>query len=58
MNRFIQNPIPIDNWLGLIASGIIYLVIIFVTTAVIYYVSSIGFRDFVHRSKLFKKLIQ
>ena len=55
---FIQDNIPTNNWLGLIISGAIYTVIITTTTTVAYYTISAGFRDFVHRSKLFKKIIK
>ena len=57
-SRFIQDYIPTDNWLGLIASGTIYAAIITITTIVAYYTISAGFREFVHRSKVFKKIIK
>ena len=57
-SRFIRDYIPTDNWLGLIASGTIYTVIIIATTIIAYYITSAGFRDFIHRSKLFKMIIK
>ena len=57
-SRFIQDYIPTDNWVGLITSGAIYTAIITTTTTVAYYANSAGFREFVHRSKLFKKIIK
>ncbi len=56
--KFIQDYIPTDNWLGLITSGAIYTTIIMTTTVIAYYTISAGFRDFVHRSKIFKKIIK
>ena len=56
--KFIQSHIPTNNWLGLIASGAIYTTIITIITFTAYYTISTGFRDFVHRSKLFKKIIK
>ena len=55
-SRFIQDYIPTDNWFGLIESGIIFVITLTVITTVIYYTVSAGFRDFLHRSKLFKKI--
>ena len=52
---FIHCHILTDNWGGLIASGAIYSIIIVSLTAIAYYIASTGFRDFLHRSKLFKK---
>lgn len=57
-SKFIQGFIPTNNWVGLITSGAIYTAIITTTTTVAYYAISAGFRDFVHRSKLFKKIIK
>jgi len=56
--KFIQDHIPTNNWFGLIASGAIYAAIITITTSITYYIISAGFRDFSHRSKLFKKIIK
>ena len=56
--RFIQDHISTSNWGGLIASGVIYTIIIVTITFISYYTISAGFRDFVHRSKLFKKIIK
>ena len=53
--KFIQENINTDNWLGLITSGMIYVIMITPTTAIIYYAVSKGFKDFIHRNKLFKK---
>ena len=53
---FIQCHIPINNWGGVIANGAIYGIIIATLTAAAYYIASKGFRDFLHRSKLFKKI--
>ena len=55
-SRFIQDYIPTDNWHGLIESGIIFVIMLTVITTVVYYTVSAGFRDFLHRSKLFKKI--
>lgn len=55
-NTFIKPYIPCDNWLGLITNGAIYVVIITTATTITYYCTSVGFRDFLHRSNLFKKL--
>ena len=55
-DTFIQANITTDNWIGLIESGIIFVIILTSITAVIYYIASAGFRDFLHRSKLFKKI--
>ena len=52
---YIQTHITSDNWGGLIAGGTIYTIIITATISVVYYAVSAGFRDFVHRSKLFKR---
>ena len=57
-SNFIEEYIPTDNWLGLIASGAIYTIIIICTTFVSYYTISAGFKDFLHRSKLFKEIIK
>lgn len=57
-NRFIQVRISTDNWLGLIESGIIFVIMLTVITTVVYYTISAGFREFVHRSKVFKKIIK
>ena len=56
--KFIQDHIPTNNWFGLIASGAIYAAIITTITFIAYYTISSGFRDFVLRSKLFKKIIK
>ena len=55
---FIQANITTDNWFGLIMSGIIFVIIITAITATLYYTVSVGFRAFLHRSKLFKKIIK
>ena len=52
---YILYHIPTDNWGGLIANGAIYSVIIIILEVAIYYIVSTGFRDFLQRSKLFKK---
>ena len=57
-SRFIQDYIPTDNWLGLIESGIIFVIMLTVITTVVYYTISAGFRDFLYRSKVFKKIIK
>ena len=57
-DTFIQKNISTDNWLGLIESGIIFVILLSSITTVIYYTISAGFRDFLHRSKLFKKIIK
>ena len=54
---FIHNNISTDNWSGLIVCGAIYGIIIAAITTAAYYIVSAGFRDFIHRSKLFKKRI-
>ena len=54
-DTYIQKLITSDNWGGLIAGGTIYTIIITATISVVYYAVSAGFRDFVHRSKLFKR---
>ena len=54
-NIVISPHILFDNWKGLITGGIIYTIMIVVITTTVYYITSTGFRDFVHRSKLFKK---
>lgn len=56
--KFIQDHIPTNNWFGLIASGAIYVAIITTITFIAYYAISMGFRDFVHRSKLLNKYIK
>ena len=56
--KFIQDHIPTNNWFELIASGAIYAAIITTITFIAYYTISSGFRDFVLRSKLFKKIIK
>ena len=55
-DTFLRTNIATDNWLGLIESGIIFVIILTSITSVIYYIASAGFRDFIHRSKLFKKI--
>ena len=57
-STYIQPHIPVDNWLGLIASGAIYAIMITAVTALAYYSLSAGFRDFLHRSKLLKKILK
>ena len=57
-SNFIEEHIPTDNWSGLIASGVIYTIIMTAITIIAYYTVSAGFRDFIHRSKLFKKIIK
>ena len=57
-SNFIEEHIPTDNWSGLIASGVIYTIIITAITFITYYAVSAGFRDFIHRSKIFKKIIK
>ncbi len=57
-STYIQPHIPVDNWFGLIASGAIYAIIITAVTALAYYSLSAGFRDFLHRSKLLKKILK
>ena len=52
---YIHGHIPTSNWGGLIACGAIYSIIIAILAAGAYYIVSAGFRDFLHRSKLFKK---
>ena len=55
-DKFIQENITTSNWFGLIISGIIYVIMITPITAIVYYAISDGFKDFMHRNKLFKKL--
>ena len=55
---FVHKHITTNNWGGLIASGVIYGIIIVILTAIAYYIMSTGFRDFTHRSKLFKNIIK
>ena len=57
-NKFIQVSISTDNWLGLIASGVIYIVIITTITFISYCTISSGFKEFIRRNKLFKKIIK
>ena len=54
-NTFVKSNISIDNWLSLIANGTIYIVIIIAIMSLTYYCLSVGFRDFLHRCKLFKR---
>lgn len=56
-NTFVKSNIPNNNWLGLIANGTIYLIIIIAIMFLTYYFLSAGFRDFLQRSKLLKKKI-
>lgn len=51
---YIHSHILTDNWYGLIACGTIYSIIIAILATGAYYIVSAGFRDFLHRSKLFK----
>ena len=57
-STLIKPHIPTDNWGGLITSGAIYTIIIATITFITYYTISAGFREFVHRSKVFKKIIK
>ena len=54
---FIGAHITINNWGWLIVSGTIYSIIIATVTSVAYFISSIGFRDFLTRSKFFKNVV-
>ena len=56
--RLIQDYISTNNWLELIVSGTLYTVFITAITFITYYAVSAGFRDFIHRSKIFKKIIK
>lgn len=53
-DMFIQPHITTGSWSGLIVGVIIYTAIITIIISVAYYVISLGFRDFIHRSKLSK----
>jgi hypothetical protein len=55
---FIHSYISTSNWVGLIINGATYSIILAILTAVAYYITSAGFRDFIHRSKLIKKYIK
>ena len=55
---FIHSYISTSNWVGLIINGATYSIILAILTAVAYYITSTGFRDFIHRSKLIKKYIK
>lgn len=51
---FIHCHIPTNNWGGVIVNGAIYSIILATLTVGVYYATSAGFRDFIHRSKLHK----
>ena len=55
-NKLIQGNQHITTWIGLITNGIIYSIILVTITAVAYYITSAGFRDFLHRNKLIRKI--
>lgn len=57
-NTLVKPHISATNWGGLIANGAIYIIIITTTTFIAYYTISTGFRDFIYRSKIFKKIIK
>ena len=57
-DTFIQAHISTKTWVGLITGGATYSIIMFITTAIAYYIMSVGFRDFVNRSKLFRKFLK
>lgn len=43
-----------NSWIGVLASGTIYSIIIVFFSAISYYIVSTGFRDFVHIIKSIK----
>ena len=53
-DTYIEMHISTNSWIGLLANGTIYLVIIVFISAISYYIISTGFRDFVHRIKPLK----
>lgn len=54
-NKYIASFISTNSWIGLVASGTIYSIIIITISAITFYMISAGFRDFIHRMKFFKK---
>ena len=54
-SMLIGNHIPTNNWGNLIVTCSLYAIVMFVTTTIVYYITSAGFRDFVHRIKLYKR---
>lgn len=55
---FIQAHISINTWRGLFVGGITFSVTTIVITAIVYFLTSTGFRDFVHRIKLRKNKVK
>lgn len=55
-DSFAKEHIQSETWGGLILGGSIYVIIIVIVTAISYYITSAGFRDFVHRIKFIKKI--
>lgn len=57
-NTYIFEHITPNTWFGIISGGTMYFIIITATTATTYYIFSKGFKDFINRNRLLKRVLQ